>query len=545
MSAPAERPRPRFLRFPARPVTPVGRPGPTAAGAAIRSAIIPGWGQWAVGRRRRGALLAAVGAVGALLPLAAALATVHPFLALLPLPIPERLQGALVATGAALAAVAQPFERLYSGADWATLGQALIALNVLAAVFRGWVCWDAGACSRAAGGSRPPAVGGRGARPFGRVGTVLGGAVAVSLVVLPHLGLAAAAAAVGSLLTPVLVTETRPLPALAQATAVPIPADPFAALLPQLPAVEGSRPVWDGKSALNVLLLGTDRRPQEVALQQWGNSDTILLVSVDPLRQQATMISIPRDVLVGNIPVVGQEKINAAYRRGGPDLAVRVVGEMLGVPIHRWASIDVAAFATIVDSVGGVIVDVERPIRDDEYPADDYAVRRIFIPAGLHWLDGERALWYARSRHGSTDFDRSDRQQRLLLSLKSRVRDPSILARLPSLMTSLAEAVQTDVSPREALTLASLGVKSDLRSVRGLVLTPPEYGREVVTPGLYAIVPDRNRIRRDVSALLTADPGTPAKTSVPPRVRSLPVLPVDADGDGMLDPAALEPTGAP
>lgn len=487
-----------------------------------------------------------VAAVGALLPLAAALATIHPFLALLPLPLPAGLLNALAASGAVLAAVAQPLEHLYGAADWTTLGQVLIALNVLAATFRGWASWDAGASARAAAGSRSPADWRGGTTVSRPIGPLLGAAAAMSFVVVPHLGFAAATVAIGSLLTPVLVTLARP--ALALATAVPTPTDPFAALLPQLPPlplVEGGRPVWDGKSALNVLLLGTDRRPQEVALQPWGNSDTILLVSVDPVRQQVTMISIPRDVLVMNIPGVGQEKINAAYRRGGPELAMRVVGDILGVPIHRWASIDVSAFATIVDSVGGVIVDVERPIRDDEYPADDYAVRRILIPAGLQWLDGERALWYARSRHGSTDFDRSDRQQRLLLSLKSRARDPSILARLPSLMTSLAEAVQTDVSPREALTLASLGVKSDLRAVRGLVLTPPEYGRVVDTPGLYAVVPDRERIRRDVSALLTADAATPAATSVPPRARSLPVPPADADGDGNLDRASPDPAGAP
>ena len=180
------------------------------------------------------------------------------------------------------------------------------------------------------------------------------------------------------------------------------------------------------------------------------------------------MVSVPRDLLIENIPGVGQEKVNAAYRRGGPDLAVRVVGDLLGVPIHRWASIDTSAFATMIDALGGVVVDVERPIRDDEFPNEDYSVRRILIPAGLQWLDGERALWYARSRHGSNDFDRAERQQRLLLSLKDRARDPTVVPRLPGMVLSLADAVSTDVSPREALTLASLGVKTDFKTVRGL-----------------------------------------------------------------------------
>ncbi len=507
----------------------------------MRSALLPGWGQWAAGRRRRGAILLSLTAFAVLVPLLALLAMIHPFLPLLPLP--GGAQRAIGAAGAALADLTPPVEHLYQGAGWTALGWSLFTLNCLLAGFRGWAAYDAARCVRT--------VGGRPLDPFGRIGRkgyrtfvpAATGLLAGGLVVIPHLGFAVAAVAARSLLTPVLVSQVRPLPA--QSMPPVGSADPFDALLPQLPAGESGRPLWDGKSPLNVLLLGTDRRPQEATAQPWGNSDTILLVSVDPGRRQATMISIPRDMLVGNIPGVGQEKINAAYRRGGPELAVRVVGDLLGLPIHRWASIDVSAFATLIDSLGGVIVDVERPIRDDEYPADNYAVRRILIPAGLHWLDGERALWYARSRHGSTDFDRSGRQQRLLLSLKSRLRDPSVLPRLPSLITSLAEAVQTDVSPREALTLARLGVKSDVRTVRGLVLAPPEYGRVINSPGLYAIVPNRERIRREVAALLSSEPASPAATSAPTSVRSLPLLPGDAEGDGASDPGAFPPIAGP
>jgi polyisoprenyl-teichoic acid--peptidoglycan teichoic acid transferase len=184
----------------------------------------------------------------------------------------------------------------------------------------------------------------------------------------------------------------------------------------------------------------------------------------------------------------------------------------------------------MVDAMGGVVVDVEHPIRDDQYPNDDYSTRRILIPAGLQWLDGERALWYARSRHASNDFDRADRQQRLLLSLKSRARDPSLVPRLPGLILSLADAVQADVSPREALTIASLGVKTDFKTVRGLVLTPPEYGQPIDRPDLYVVIPNRERIRRDVAALLAADPAAPSP--VPPSVRAFADLPIDQGGGG-------------
>src|SRR4051794_8527828 len=159
--------------------------------------------------------------------------------------------------------------------------------------------------------------------------------------------------------------------ASAATPAPPAPVSPAAA-----PAGDtgAAQPVWDGTSRLNVLLLGTDRRPLESDVQPWGNSDTILLVSVDPGLQGAAMISLPRDIYLPNIPGVGPEKINAAYREGGPALSVKVVGDLLGQPIHRWAAIDTTAFAKMIDAVGGVVVDVEQPIRDDQYPNEDYSL---------------------------------------------------------------------------------------------------------------------------------------------------------------------------
>jgi anionic cell wall polymer biosynthesis LytR-Cps2A-Psr (LCP) family protein len=185
----------------------------------------------------------------------------------------------------------------------------------------------------------------------------------------------------------------------------------------------------------------------------------------------------------------------------------------------------------MINAVGGVVVDVERPIRDDQYPNEDYSIRRIYIPAGLQWLDGERALWYARSRHESNDFDRGLRQQRLMLSLKERLREPATLRKLPVLMDVLAGAVQTDITPKEALALARLASTRDVGAVRSLVLQPPQYGSEIIRPNFYAINPNVPRIRQDVAATLA--PGVPgAPVAIPTTVRPLPELPVGVLGQG-------------
>jgi LCP family protein required for cell wall assembly len=456
---------------------------PSPGGAALRSAILPGWGQWAAGRRYLGGVIAFL--AGAILALVAVtfMAVMRPFL-----PLPPLLDRAILNLGML---PMKALDRLLD-AEWETVWQAAVGLNVVIILIRSWIVLDA-----ANGAVRLSRVTGLLPRrgTLSRVAAVL----AAGIIVLPHVALFGATSAVR--------------PAISQIPTKPVkraqPVGPTQNTVPgmTIPAeAETNRPLWDGTSRLNVLLLGTDRRPHESVEQPWGNSDTLLLVSVDPVTRASVMISLPRDLYL-TIPGVGREKINAAYREGGPELAVRVVGDLIGQPIHRWASIDVSAFARMIDAVGGVVVDVERPIRDDEYPADNYAIRRIYIPAGLQWLNGEQALWYARSRHGSNDFDRAARQQVLLLGLKERARDRQIVSHLPVLFASLIDAVQTDVSPREALALMTLGTTADLRSNR-LVLAPPVYGREIIRPDLYAIEPNVAQIRAAVADALASPAAT-------------------------------------
>lgn len=210
---------------------------------------------------------------------------------------------------------------------------------------------------------------------------------------------------------------------------------------------------------INVLLIGVDKRPD---LEEGVRSDTLILVHLDPLAKWASMLSIPRDSVV-DIPRFGQSKINAAYTNGynnaaeiygagtepdaaGGALAAETVEEFLGVTVDYVAQVDFQGFAQLVDAIGGVMIDVERPLLDAEFPTDDYGVERIYIPAGLQVMDGRTALVYARSRHSSNDFNRSQRQQQVLRALLTQVKARGLLENavsLPQWAEVLAKNVRT------------------------------------------------------------------------------------------------------
>jgi LCP family protein required for cell wall assembly len=209
----------------------------------------------------------------------------------------------------------------------------------------------------------------------------------------------------------------------------------------------------------NVLLVGVDSRdnPDEIA-----RSDTLIVVHVEPEDRWASMLSIPRDS-VTQIPNLGQTKINAAYSFGynnaeelygrntppdsaGAALAAEAVEQFLDIRIDYIAQVDFRGFERVVDTFGGLTIDVPHPLLDAEYPTDNYGYERMYVPAGLQVLDGRTALRYARSRHGGSDFDRSCRQQRVLRAMLREVRQRNLLdqaALIPELVEDIEQSVST------------------------------------------------------------------------------------------------------
>ena len=216
----------------------------------------------------------------------------------------------------------------------------------------------------------------------------------------------------------------------------------------------GAAGVWLSQTAgsrTNVLILGLDRRPQQGTVVR---SDVLMVLTADPQGPRLGLLSIPRDLYVA-IPGYGQSRINTAHFYGerdggdGPDLAVETVAQNFSVPVRHYVRVDFDGFRAVVDAVGGIDVTVEERIVDNAYPTEDYGTTRIEIPAGPQHMDGERALQYVRSRHGASDFERTARQQQVMVALARRLAAPQTWPRLLAVFRAVTRHVETNLGPVE------------------------------------------------------------------------------------------------
>jgi LCP family protein required for cell wall assembly len=289
-------------------------------------------------------------------------------------------------------------------------------------------------------------------------------------------------------------------------------------------------PPWDGKERLNILLIGSDQRPNE----GFYNTDTLIVVSVDPETKKVAMFSLPRDVVDVPIPsgpaqqvfgTVYAGKINSWFgairnredlypgsnRTRGYNGLKAVLGELYGLDIKYFVEVNFEGFKKVVDAIGGVTVNVQVPVVDDQYPGER-GTARLYIPSGLQHMNGSQALRYARSRHTSDDFDRGARQQRLLMAMREQVDPIEIIPRIEELTNALKSAVRTDIPPEELPKLLGLASEVDTRNIRSFVFAPPLYGTQVLnSPRGYIILPDTAKIRDAVDRAFRGNPADEAR----------------------------------
>jgi LCP family protein required for cell wall assembly len=234
---------------------------------------------------------------------------------------------------------------------------------------------------------------------------------------------------------------------------------------------------------LNVLLVGIDSAPgREEAL-----TDSLIVVSLDPVGRTVTMVSIPRDL--ASVPLgdgnTYAPKINSlmSYAERNPKLfpdggirtLEKAVGALFGIPIHAYASVDLAGFASMVDAVGGVDIDVKKTLVDPRYPNLD-GTHGWTVTAGPHHFNGLEALAYARIRKvlGESDLTRAARQQEVLVALRNQAVGAGLLFRLPQLLEAVGSTVRTDLPQDQLPQLAALAEQIGGGSTTKLVLGSPE-----------------------------------------------------------------------
>lgn len=264
------------------------------------------------------------------------------------------------------------------------------------------------------------------------------------------------------------------------------------------PTTPALTPTPPQSSDMNLLLLGTDKRSASAA--DW-RTDTLIVVAIRPGQRIIAMLSIPRDLWV-DIPGYGPERINAADYMGesrngaggGPALLAATLQENLGIGVHGYARIDFAGLERIIDAVGGVDIDVPRAFDEWMDEGEGTPPAHVKIAPGPQHLDGRTALQYARSRRGTTDMDRSQRQQQVLLALRGAAVRPETLPRLPGLMGALAGTVETNLRPADAMALLNTALRIQPQDYRTRVFDDSMVRNWVTPDGAMVLLPDRARI---------------------------------------------------
>ena len=271
---------------------------------------------------------------------------------------------------------------------------------------------------------------------------------------------------------------------------------------PMQPAGYPTPDPWDGNQRVTILVMGLDYRGWTDG-NGLGRTDTMILLTLDPETGTAGMLSVPRDLWI-EIPGFGYSKLNTAYQTGeinrvdggGPGLLMKTIEQFLGIDIHYYAMIDFDTFVAMIDEIDGVKIDIPEEIEVD--PLGD-APPKILQP-GIQTLPGSVALAYARSRNtAGGDFDRSQRQQQVIIGIRDRIISfdmlPKLIGRAPALYNQLASGVRTNMTLDQAVRLVLLSTKISPENIERGVIQEPQVTFDWSNDGQFILVPNPDKIR--------------------------------------------------
>ena len=289
-------------------------------------------------------------------------------------------------------------------------------------------------------------------------------------------------------------------------------------LTPEPPGSEDEQyPTWDGGSRINILFVGLRADdPTEEGCPFC--TDTLILVTVDPMTKTAGMLSIPRDMWV-NVPGFGYSRINTAWtlgRRsklpgGGPAQAMKTVSHFIGVPVDYYVQVDFDTFVDIINLIDGVdVYNDETIVLDPMAHGKDFPKVKMTC-CGMRHLNGRIALAYARCRHveqGCKDGDvgRAKRQQKVIFGIRDKVLDgenfPNLLAQAPELYSTFSAGIRTNLSLDDAIKLAVMVRDIPKENIRNRVIdhSMMAFGNAILggqNASVMKPIPDKIRILRD------------------------------------------------
>ena len=286
-------------------------------------------------------------------------------------------------------------------------------------------------------------------------------------------------------------------------------------------------PTWEGKERINMLLMGIDLRCDEEGAT---HTDSMMLVSVDPVNYTAVALSLPRDTWV-EIPTFGPDRINNAhylgeiseYPGGGTGLAMQTVSNFLGIKIDDYITVNFQGFRDFINLIDGIELNVPEEIDDPTYPDECYGYDGFHVDAGVQNMNGPIALKYARTRATANgDIDRAGRQQAVMLAVRDKLMQfnmiPYLLPKAPSFWKTFQGNIKTSFTDKQLFALAMLVTEIEREDITTAVIDYNYLYNESTTDGRMVLVPNYDAIRELRESLFA--PVTPPT----PMVKNLGVL---------------------
>ena len=269
-----------------------------------------------------------------------------------------------------------------------------------------------------------------------------------------------------------------------------------------------SEELLTAKDKATIMIMGVDERDDDV-----GRSDTLMIASIDPKTNQASLLSVPRDTRV-KIKGHGFDKVNAAYAYGKERLSQDTVEHLLGVNIDHYIIINTKSFKKIIDAIGGIDIDVPKRMHYED-PWDDDGGLIIDFQPGMQHMDGAKAVTYVRYRDEEGDLGRIRRQQDFVRACMEKLVSPAIIPKLPAVIKEVMGSIETDLSFRQLLEFAGTLKESKNNGLK----TDMVPGKPLYIEGISYWIPDLNKLRLTVADTLGVSLSGKYKTKMEADIR--------------------------